>query len=147
MKRKSSLVWSKRDDADVAHEDAEDAREGHVDLGVQVELHGRLGRVRDQVAQEDPDDHAEINGRDRLDPLPRGEQVAGDDGERAEHQRDEDEIRIGEVVLADDLRHPDGQAGDDQHEGGPDDDQQHDGWTSRWTVKFVGRCPALESYG
>ena len=104
-------------------------------------------RVCDQVAQEDPDDDAEIKGRDRLDPLAGGEQVAGDDGDRAEHDADEDEVGIGEVVLADDPRHPDAQAGDDQHEDGPDQDQEHDGWTSLWTVKRVGRVPARESYG
>ena len=98
------LGLEQRGDADVAHEDHEDARDSHVDLVVQVELHRRLDRVVDEVAQEDADDHPEVEGGDRLDALPRREQVAGDHSDGGDHHADEDDVRIGKLILADDPR-------------------------------------------
>ena len=49
-------------DADVADQDHQGARDHHVHPRVQVMLHRRLEGLGDEVGQEDPDDHAEING-------------------------------------------------------------------------------------
>ena len=80
----------------------------------------------EQVGHEkDAHDEPDIDGGDRLDSLPGRKGVDDDHDDRREHDADEEHVRIGELILADDRRRPDAEAGNDEHEDGPDQDKKH----------------------
>ena len=108
-----------------------------MDSRIQIELHGGLKGVSQQVRKEDADDQADIDGGNRLDPLPGSESVNDDDDDRRQHDAEEQHVGIGELILADDRRRPDAKAGNHEHENGPDQYKKH-GKLPR--SDFVGRA-------
>jgi hypothetical protein len=110
-------------DAYVTDENHHEAQTHHVDPGIKVELHRRLQRIPQEIGQEYPHDQPDIHRRDRRNPFPGREPVDHHNGDGREHHPDEQDVRIGELVLAHDLCRPDTQSGNNEYEDGADQSQ------------------------